>query len=209
MRTTPLSIGLVGCLFSGIVSATEPDTCMATYSLEAGTLHIPCVTVSGSEGETQVYEIDLQQMFPFFSFEADLGSIKPIPSAGLPRSRLAATTTCPSPVIEFSSVPPYGSFNDLKGRVKNVNTSDYKVAVYIFVSGWWTKPFWTSPLTSIQKDGSWVCDITTGGIDQKATKIAAFLVPSGYSPPAMSGGQTLPQEIYNKAVSRVEITRKP
>ena len=44
------------------------------------------------------------------------------------------------PTIEFTNVPQYGSFDDLQGRVTNVTPADYKVAVYIYVSGWWTKP---------------------------------------------------------------------
>ena len=111
------------------------------------------------------------------------------------------------PIIEFNYVPPYGSFEDLTGQVWNVNPPDYKVAVYIYVSGWWTKPYWDYPLTPINNDGTWTCDITTGGIDQNATKIAAFLVPNGYDPPLMFGGQTLSSELYQHSVAHVEVER--
>ena len=111
------------------------------------------------------------------------------------------------PIIEFTYVPPYGSFEDLTGQVWNVNPPDYKVAVYIYVSGWWTKPYWDYPLTPINNDGTWTCDITTGGIDQNATKIAAFLVPDGYDPPLMYGGQTLSSELYQHSVAHVEVER--
>jgi exo-beta-1,3-glucanase (GH17 family) len=113
------------------------------------------------------------------------------------------------PHIEFTYVPPYGSFANLKGKVTGVNPSDYKVAVYIYVGGWWTKPYWSSPLTTIQSDGTWTCDITTGGQDQNATKIAAYLVPNGYNPPLMYGGQTLPDELEQNSVAKVEVTRLP
>lgn len=69
-----------------------------------------------------------------------------------------------NPVIEFTYAPPYGSFQNLEGQVWHVKPSDYKVAVYIYVAGWWTKPYWDRPLTTIQSDGSWICDITTGGV---------------------------------------------
>jgi hypothetical protein len=81
-----------------------------------------------------------------------------------------------NPAIEFTYVPPYGSFENLKGQIWHVKPSDYKVAVYIYVSGWWSKPYFSSDLTTIQNDGGWTCDITTGGVDQNATKIAGYLV---------------------------------
>jgi hypothetical protein len=113
------------------------------------------------------------------------------------------------PAIEFTYVPPYGSFENLQGRVACVEPASYKVAVYIYVSGWWTKPYWAWPLTTIRGDGTWTTDITTGGTDQLATKIAAFLVPNGYNPPLMSGGQTLPAELFDNAVAYVMVDRKP
>jgi hypothetical protein len=91
--------------------------------------------------------------------------------------------------------------------VRGVDPSDYKVAVYIYVSGWWTKPTWGSPLTPIQSDGSWSCDITTGGMDQFATQIAAFLVPNGYSPPLMAGEPALPAELFAHSVASAQVER--
>ncbi|OAD21975.1 hypothetical protein THIOM_002242 [Candidatus Thiomargarita nelsonii] len=35
------------------------------------------------------------------------------------------------PSIELTSIPPYGRFEDLKGRALGLNPNDYKVAVYI------------------------------------------------------------------------------
>ena len=113
------------------------------------------------------------------------------------------------PTIEFTYVPPYGSFANLKGQVWHVKPADYKVAVYIKVGslGWWTKPYWSTPLTVIKSNGSWICDITTGGTDEKATEIVAFLVPNGYSPPSMSGGSTLPSKLDENALAKVITTR--
>jgi exo-beta-1,3-glucanase (GH17 family) len=109
----------------------------------------------------------------------------------------------------FTSVPPYGSTADLNGREWHVKPADYRVAVYIYVGGWWTKPTFVSPTTPIYPDGTWVCDVTTGGNDVNATKIAAFLIPATYTPPAMSGGQSLPAELYANAGASVEVTRSP
>lgn len=113
------------------------------------------------------------------------------------------------PKIEFTYVPPYGSFENLRGKVTGVKPDEFRVAVYIYVGGWWTKPYWTLPLTTIRSDGTWTCDITTGGSDQYATRIAAFLVPAGYDPPLMSGGSSLPAELDDHAVAKVEAERSP
>jgi hypothetical protein len=119
-----------------------------------------------------------------------------------------AKNWCP-PTIEFTYVPPYGSTNDLQGRVGCVVPADYKVAVYIYVSGWWTKPTWAAPLTPIRDDSTWTTDITTGGNDPLATRIAAFLVPNGYNPPPMSGQPSLPAELFSSAVAYIMVERSP
>ncbi len=94
-----------------------------------------------------------------------------------------------TPKVEFSYVPPYGSFDNLRGQVWHAAPAEHRIAVYIYVGGgWWTKPFFDAPLTSINCDGSWTCDITTGGIDEKATRIFACLLPTAYIPPSASGG---------------------
>ena len=115
-----------------------------------------------------------------------------------------------SPAIEFTFVPPFGSSNDLIGRVRNVvNPSAYKVAVYIFVegAGWWTKPTFAEPLTSIRSDSTWTCDITTGGSDIYATRISAFLLPNGVSPPMSGGLGCLPTALETISVAKNAIQR--
>jgi hypothetical protein len=122
-------------------------------------------------------------------------------------TRTPTRTPC-SPAVALDYVPPYGSFNDLRGHVTCVTPSNHTVAVYIKVfGGWWTKPYWDSPLTTIQSNGTWTTDITTGGSDQLATDIAAFVIPVSYTPPAMSGEATLPQELYTNAVTYVIVQR--
>ena len=69
-----------------------------------------------------------------------------------------------TPAIELTLVPPIGSSDNLRGQVWHVAPGEYGVAVYIKVlGGWWTKPYWNNPVTAIACDGTWVCDITTGG----------------------------------------------
>ena len=113
-----------------------------------------------------------------------------------------------TPAIEFTAVPPIGSSADLHGQVWHVAPGDYGVAVYIKVlGGWWTKPFWNNPVTPIACDGSWICDITTGGEDAQATDIAAFLIPLTYTPPAATWDGVLPAELYVNSVAYDEVNR--
>jgi hypothetical protein len=111
--------------------------------------------------------------------------------------------------IEFTFVPEYGSFDDLRGRVLHVNPYLYKVLVYIHVSSWWTKPFANRPLTTIANDGTWICDVTTGGIDERAVRYAAFLVRSSYQPPILLGASSIPASAHADAVASVQVTRTP
>jgi len=110
--------------------------------------------------------------------------------------------------MEFTSVPPYGGFGQLKGIVRRVDTEKFRVAVYIRVhGGWWTKPTWNSPTVPLAADGSFAVDITTGGQDEQATDIAAFLLPAEYYPPGLRGEAGLPAELAQKALGRVDVTR--
>ncbi len=113
-----------------------------------------------------------------------------------------------SPSLVFQQIPPIGSQEDLHGQANCLSSySDYKVAVYIYVSGWWTKPTFTTPLISINPDGSWIADITTGGNDETATLIAAFLIPNHYTPPLLSGVSNLPAELHQNALAKHHVER--
>ncbi|HWQ48165.1 MAG TPA: hypothetical protein VN414_04305 [Methanosarcina sp.] len=105
------------------------------------------------------------------------------------------------PKITITHVPPYGVSGSASGIVKGVKPSNYKVAVYIYVGGWWNKPYWNSPLTKIKNNGTWSCNINTGGNDIYATRVAAFLVPAKYVPPKMAGEKSLPSKLYKNSVA--------
>jgi len=114
------------------------------------------------------------------------------------------------PALEITYIPPIGSIEDLEGYAWHVIPDKYRVVVYIYVpnaNGWWIKPSFDDPLTEIEDTGSWSCPIVTGGIDDQATKVAVFLIPSDYVPPEAAGGSSLPQELYDAAVSSVEVNR--
>ena len=112
------------------------------------------------------------------------------------------------PIIEFTSHPEYGNYGYLKGQVWHVKPEDFKIAVFIRVDGgWWTKPYWVSPLTNIYKDGSFSTNTTTGGNDHFADKIVAFLVPADNEAPLMDGDSKLPKELEENAIANLEIER--
>lgn len=114
-----------------------------------------------------------------------------------------------APGILITSLPPHGSFNDLQGKVLNANPATHAVAVFIYVPGygWVSKPTCGQPLTPIQTNGTWSADITTGGGDTNATRIAALLVGTNYNEPCVLGLANLPTNIYAQAVAKTVVTR--
>lgn len=112
------------------------------------------------------------------------------------------------PEIDLIYVPPKGSTANLIGQTWHADPSGHKVAVYIKVDGlWWTKPTFDQPLTTVQMNGRWECDITTGGNDAQATDIASYLLPNGYTPPNVEGWSALPSELEMRALAQVTVTR--
>ena len=88
------------------------------------------------------------------------------------------------PRLQFSFVPPYGSFLNLKGVAKNLNPADYKLTSYLRVnsSTWWVKPYLNPSKTTIKADGSWEIDMTTGGVDSTALEYIVYLINPDYVP---------------------------
>ena len=119
------------------------------------------------------------------------------------------TPSATDPIMEFTSVPAYGSYLNLKGVVRHIDTESVRVATYIRVhGGWWTKPYWDSPATAVTRDGTFSVDVTTGGHDEQASDIAAFLIPADYDPPVVRGEPELPVELVNKALAP-DVTARP
>lgn len=98
-------------------------------------------------------------------------------------------TEPPCEPISLTEVPEFCSHDDLGGTTCGLDGS-FTVAPYIYMEaagGWWTKPTSGAPTVPIEDDGTWTADITTGGIDSSATRICAYLVPDGESPPLALG----------------------
>jgi len=133
----------------------------------------------------------------------------------IPIAIVATTLSCAvlagaqaEPTLEFTSVPALGSTANLSGTASGIVIADHRVVVYIFVQSWWIKPGNAAPLTVIAPGGDWTADITTGGADPVATKIAAYLVPQTYSPPLLNGAATLPEELDDNALASAVVERQ-
>lgn len=112
--------------------------------------------------------------------------------------------------LEFTHVPAFGQSADqvLSGRVHGGNAGSQRVALYIRVGdGWWTKPTFAQPLTAIQPDGSWSADIVTSGGDVNATQIAAYLVPSSFTPPDVGGDSRVPAAVVAASLASALVVR--
>ena len=114
-----------------------------------------------------------------------------------------------APAVIITNLPSYGSFNTLSGVVSGAGGTTNAVAVFIYVPGygWVTKPTCAQPLTPIQADGSWVAEITTGGSDQLATRVAALLVNTNYNQPCVDGSAYLPTNLFAQARAAAVVTR--
>jgi endonuclease I len=58
------------------ITISDNNDCMANYSL-AGQLYVPCVSVPDAFGGITVYDIKLNQQAGSFTFNLDMGSVKP------------------------------------------------------------------------------------------------------------------------------------
>lgn len=115
-----------------------------------------------------------------------------------------------APSIEITYLPAYGSFEDMRGSVSGVEPNECRVAVFIYVPpyGWYTKPTCAQALTVIQPDGTWMTDITTGGVDELATRVAALLVRTNYDADCVLGLPFLPTNLFAQALASTIVTRQ-
>ena len=122
---------------------------------------------------------------------------------------IAGVGRAATPSILITNLPPHGSTNDLAGKVLNANPATHAVVVFIYVPGygWVSKPTCGQSLTPIQTNGTWSADITTGGGDTNATRIAALLVSTNYNEPCVLGLANLPTNIYAQAIAKKVVTR--
>src|SRR5262245_12424737 len=98
-----------------------------------------------------------------------------------------ATVLCASvtaaPSIQITSIPTYGTTDNINGVVAGGAPASVKVALFVYVGGWYTKPTFATPAVTVQPDGSWTADITGPASDNFSTRIAAVLIPASATPP--------------------------
>lgn len=96
--------------------------------------------------------------------------------------------------LDITQIPACGSESNLEGVVGGANPATHFVTSYVQVCGqWWgPKPTGATPLTALQGDGSWDLDYTTGGVDEFASRIAVYVLPSGVTPPTILGEPSEP-----------------
>jgi len=70
----PASCGII--VSDGSVAPNTSNDCMANYSPN-GQLHVPCVSVPDLFGGITIYDIKMQQHIGVFTFDLDMGSVKP------------------------------------------------------------------------------------------------------------------------------------
>ena len=124
----------------------------------------------------------------------------------------AVTVPCgaAAPAILITNLPAYGVNATLSGVVLNANPATNAVAVFIYVPGygWVTKPNCVEPLTTIQPNGSWSANVTTGGAgDLTATRFAALLVSTNFNLSCVLGLANLPTNAYAQAIAKTAVTR--
>jgi hypothetical protein len=122
---------------------------------------------------------------------------------------VAQNTACAAAEIQITSAPPYGQNGAITGLVTGVaNYQDYVVAPYLYLegAGWYTKPTFDHPTVSINPDGTFTANVTTGGFDPLATIYSAQLLPAGASP-AVGGFSSLP--VNPAAIATTSLERYP
>jgi len=122
---------------------------------------------------------------------------------------LAANAGATAPGILITNLPAYNTTQNVSGLVYGTNPATVAVAVFIYVPGygWVTKPTCAQPLTAVQPDGRWTADVTTGGSDALATRIAALLVSTNYNQACVDGTSVLSTNVYAQALASAIVTR--
>lgn len=113
------------------------------------------------------------------------------------------------PAIALADVSQYGTHEDFKGQVWYVEPADCKVTAHTITRGnWWTESPCNRPPTTISLGGSWIADVTSGGINGQTSSFLAFQVQNSVDPPLAGGWKSLPSSIsYDAAQANTEMNR--
>ena len=203
-------------LVATVVSSTQINLSWATSTDNVGVVGYDvyrngsyiATTTATSYQDTNL-QAGVQDSYTVDAFDAALNTS----AESAPASATPVCSTLPggqgTPSVQFLSVPAIGTFGNLTGQVLHVAPANYYVAVFIHVYGvWWTKPYYDEPTTPINCDGSWTADITTGGDDEDADTIAAYVLPMSFSVPLAEGNSgSVPDGVTQNAVASVSASR--
>jgi len=114
-----------------------------------------------------------------------------------------------NPVLLITNLPPYGSASPVGGVAIGSDPNQNAIALFIYVpgAGWWSKPACAQPLTPLGSDGSWSADITMGGSDKTASRVAALLVSTNYNEECIQGSGSLPTNVFARGLASAVVTR--
>ena len=114
-----------------------------------------------------------------------------------------------TPEIVITKVPPFGENGKIFGKVANVeNAESHKVAVYIQDQDglFSSRPFYDNPLTSIDNEGVWECDLPFG-TDKEARLVSAYIFGPAFKPAVLKKASKFPLSISKNAITFVTLNR--
>ncbi|HEV8542379.1 MAG TPA: hypothetical protein VGR78_08305 [Verrucomicrobiae bacterium] len=87
-----------------------------------------------------------------------------------------------------------GATGIVRGHVVDPQPGRFAVAVVINVlDTFWTKPFYSNPLSAVNAaDGTWSCNIFTGGADACFQQVLVYCVPRDLNPVPLARGEGFP-----------------
>jgi len=92
--------------------------------------------------------------------------------------------------------------------VENLGVLTHRVAVYLHTAeGWSTRPSEAQPLTDIGCDGTFSVEVFTGEGDLHGDRVFAAVVTEDFLPPVLSGAESLPRVLLERAVTKTELVR--
>jgi len=112
-----------------------------------------------------------------------------------------------APSVDISYTAPFAECGEARGTASGIDYSDYRVALLIYIpgSGWWSKPYCEPRVIAIDGQGNWSSTICSGGIDNTATVVEAYLIPaSAYPacyPSCVLGAGCVPDSLTSAAVA--------
>ena len=127
----------------------------------------------------------------------------------------SGTPVCATPKLTITQPPAFRQFwSYMYGTVEGLPSSDYWVAPLLYVPGlgWYSKPYdgdyepyaRVVPVYIYKEKGDWETEMQTGGIDDLATIVVAYLIPKIAYPacyPFVSGAQNIPASLEAAAVA--------